>query len=133
MHRSKFGDAQWSNIPEIGTSGLEAISLEKHPDKTFVGKIERGFDFLGYYFSPAGLAVAKKTISNFIEKASRLYEQERRAVSAATALEMYVRRWLGWAKGGLRSKPVSGQQQPAGKRDLAHVHRARSVDTMFTA
>jgi hypothetical protein len=35
------------------------------------------------------------------EKASRLYEQKRRAVSAATALEMYVRRWLMWATGGI--------------------------------
>jgi RNA-directed DNA polymerase len=38
-------------------------------------------------FSPAGLTLAKKTIANFIEKASRLYEQKRRAVSAAMALE----------------------------------------------
>jgi len=37
------------------------------------------------------LAVAKKTVANFIEKASRLYEQERSAVLVATALEMYVR------------------------------------------
>jgi hypothetical protein len=41
------------------------------------GRIERGFDFLGYRFAPAGLAVAKQTMANFIEKASRLYEQER--------------------------------------------------------
>jgi hypothetical protein len=45
--------------------------------------------------------LAKKTIANFIEKASRLYEQKRRAVSAATALELYVRRWLMWATGGI--------------------------------
>ena len=82
---------------------LWALSLEKHPDKMFIGRIERGFDFLGYHFSPAGLAMAKKTIANFIEKASRLYEQKRSAVSAATALEMYVRRWLGWARGGFFS------------------------------
>jgi hypothetical protein len=39
----------------------------------------------------AGLTVANRTITNFIEKASRLCEQERRAVSAASPLEMYVR------------------------------------------
>ena len=72
---------------------LGALSLEKHPDKTFIGKIERGFDFLAYHFSPAGLKVAKKTIANFIEKASRLYEQKRRTVSAVSPLAMYVRRW----------------------------------------
>jgi hypothetical protein len=45
---------------------LGALSLEKHPDKTFIGRIERGFDFLGYHFSPAGLSVAEKTIENFL-------------------------------------------------------------------
>jgi RNA-directed DNA polymerase len=35
---------------------LGMLSLEKHPDKTFIGRIERGFDFLGSYFSPAGLS-----------------------------------------------------------------------------
>jgi hypothetical protein len=44
--------------------------------------------------------VAAKTIVNFIEKASRLYEQKRSAVLAATALEMYVRRWVQWTTSG---------------------------------
>jgi hypothetical protein len=45
--------------------------------------------------------VAAMTIANFIEKASRLYEQERSAVSGATALEMYVRRWVRWTTSAL--------------------------------
>jgi len=82
---------------------LGMLNLEKHPDKTFIGKIERGFDFLGYHFSLAGLRVAKKTIDNFIEKASRLYEQRRRTVvSAVSPLEMYVRRWVRWAMCGVK-------------------------------
>jgi len=88
----------------IAVQTLEALSLEKHPDKTFIGKIERGFDFLGYHFSPAGLAVAKPTIAHVIEKASRLYEQERRACRAAAALEMYVRRWFRWARNGMNPR-----------------------------
>jgi hypothetical protein len=79
---------------------LGTLRLEEHPDKTFIGRIERGFDFLGYDFSPAGLTVAAKTIANFIEKASRLYEQKRNAVLAAIALEMYVRRWVQWTMSG---------------------------------
>jgi hypothetical protein len=39
----------------------------------------------------------------FIEKASRLYEQERRTVSAASPLEMYVKRWLGWVRNGVKT------------------------------
>ena len=79
---------------------LGTLMLEKHPDKTFIGRIKRGFDFLGCHFSPAGLTVAAKTIANFIEKASQLYEQKRSAVLAATALEMHVRRWVQWTTSG---------------------------------
>ena len=56
---------------------LQSLGLEKHPDKTFIGKIERGFDFLGYQFSREGLRAAKATIRKFVEHAARLYERER--------------------------------------------------------
>ena len=39
---------------------LAGLGLEKHPDKTFVGRTERGFDFLGYRFEPGGLTVTIK-------------------------------------------------------------------------
>jgi RNA-directed DNA polymerase len=52
------------------------LKLEKHPDKTLIGRIEKGFDFLGYHFSPEGLSVAEKTIEKFLAHAVRLYEQE---------------------------------------------------------
>jgi RNA-directed DNA polymerase len=76
-----------------------------------IARIERGFDFLGYHFGPAGLTVAAKTIANFIEKASQLYEQKRGAVLAATALEMYVRRWVRWARSGLVNLPDHHEMQ----------------------
>jgi hypothetical protein len=78
---------------------------------TPLGRIERGFDFLGYHFGPAGLTVAKKTIANFIEKASRLYEQKRSAVLAATALEMYVRQWVRWAGSECLNLPDHNEMQ----------------------
>ncbi len=80
---------------------LGSLRLEKHPDKTFIGRIERGFDFLGYHFSRHGLKVAKATIQRFVERAARLYEQEREDRQGSAALGMYVRRWVGWAGGGL--------------------------------
>ncbi|WP_254564074.1 reverse transcriptase domain-containing protein [Oscillatoria sp. HE19RPO] len=36
------------------------LRVEKPPDKTFIGRIWRGFDFLGDWFSPSGLGVAQK-------------------------------------------------------------------------
>jgi len=77
---------------------LGSLSLEKHPDKTFIGRIERGFDFLGFHFSREGLTVAKATIERFVERAARLYEQERRGPFGSPRFGMYVRRWLAWAR-----------------------------------
>ena len=78
-----------------------ASNMEKHPDKTFIGRIERGFDFPGYHLGPAGLRLAKQTLADFIEKASRLYEQEREEPDGSSELRRYLTRWLGWARGGL--------------------------------
>ncbi len=87
---------------------LDGLRLEKHPDKTFIGNIERGFDFLGYHFSREGLRVAKATMRKFVARASRLYEQEREERDASSALGMYVRRWCAWASGGLGPAGGSG-------------------------
>ena len=43
---------------------------------TAMVRIEKGFDFLGYHFSPFGLSSAQKTIDNFVEKSLRFYGQE---------------------------------------------------------
>ncbi len=68
---------------------LRLLRLEKHPDKTFIGKIERGFDFLGYHFSRDGPRVAKATIQRFVERATRLYEQECEEPDGSSTLGMY--------------------------------------------
>ncbi len=57
---------------------LGGLRLEKHRDKTFIGRIEKGFDFLGYDFVRTGLTIAKATIEKFVERASWLYEQDRK-------------------------------------------------------
>ncbi len=80
---------------------LGTLGLEKHPDKTFIGRIEKGFDFLGYHFGPDGLGVAKATIEKLIKRASRLYEQKRMGVVAPDALGMYMRRWTRWVRSGV--------------------------------
>ena len=58
---------------------LSTLRPEKHPDKTFIGKIHRGFDFLGYRFGAPALKLAQATIEKFVEPATQLYEQGRRA------------------------------------------------------
>ncbi len=80
---------------------LGSLNLEKHPDKTFIGRIEKGFDFLGYHFGPDGLSVAKKTIENFVARAIRLYEQEPGEACASARFGLYVERWVRWAGAGV--------------------------------
>jgi len=67
-----------------------------------MSKIERGFDFLGYHFSPMGLMVATGTMVRFIEHAIRLYEQERERPDGPSTLGLYVKRWLRWVNAGIR-------------------------------
>ena len=97
---------------------LASLRLEKHPDKTTIGRIGRGFDFLGFHFGPDGLQVARQTLANFMKKASWLYEQERNGAGAPEALGMYVRRWLGWARAALSCAGKDGKRRFAGNAVL---------------
>jgi RNA-directed DNA polymerase len=78
-----------------------ALKLEKHPSKTFIGRIDKGFDFLGYQFSPNGLSVAEKTLQNFVARLRRLYEQKKTAPDLEAVLGDYLRRWLCWVPVGI--------------------------------
>ena len=69
-------------------------------EKTFIGGIEKEFDFLGYRFTPRSLTVARKTIENFLERAPRLYRQEPGGARGFPALQSYVTRWRRWATAG---------------------------------
>lgn len=94
---------------------LATLGLEKHPDKTFIGKIARGFDFLGDHLTPAGVTVARATVERFAARVTRLYEHERGA--NGPALGSYVRRWAGWANGGLAGCPLDVSAAPTTASD----------------
>ena len=98
---------------------LAELMVEKHPDKTVMGRIEKGFDFLGYHLSPKGLGVARKTIENFLSRATRLYEQESGEPLNSTRLGFYVKRWLRWVRAGLpKARRSCVMQNPALRRWL---------------
>jgi len=80
---------------------FDELKLEKHPEKTTIGRVEKGFDFLGYHISPEGLSLAKKTVENFISRATRLYEQQPGEFFDSPRLGLYVKRWLEWARTGV--------------------------------
>jgi hypothetical protein len=77
---------------QIVNATLAELGLEKHPDKTFVGRAAKGFDFLGYRLSPAGLSVAKQTRERCAERVARLQERERTGGASPGVLGQYVRK-----------------------------------------
>jgi len=76
---------------------FEELILEKHPDKTLIGRTERGFDFLGYFIKPGLLTVSQETIHRFTQRIAQLYEQGADSVR----IGQYVQKWGLWACGGI--------------------------------
>jgi hypothetical protein len=84
---------------------LDELKVEQHPDKTFVGRVSRGFEFLGYAITTPGIVgVAKKTLERFVERVTRLYEQGADSARIAD----YVRRWRVWVLSRLRAVACGG-------------------------
>ncbi len=73
-----------------------------HLDKTQLGKIENGFDWLGKWYAPEGPRIAPRAIENHRAHIARLYEQARlRKLSKAETdnrVRKYEIRWMTWAK-----------------------------------
>jgi RNA-directed DNA polymerase len=73
------------------------LKVEQAPDKTFIGKISRGWDFLGYHFDGKHLTVAAKTVEKHVLHYRQLYEQLRNKKATsdemALALSLYIKRW----------------------------------------
>lgn len=72
--------------------------LEQHPDKTFIGRIEHGFDWLGYRLGKEGLTgIALPSIEKFAAKFRRLLEQALRNRASDEVRRQrvaeYIRRW----------------------------------------
>lgn len=84
---------------------LTEHKLGKHPDKTFIGRIERGFDFLGYHFSRGPLQLAAQTVQKHVSHLRWLYEQQTKkkvtSKEVASVLGAYVKRWRAWCRAGL--------------------------------
>lgn len=82
---------------------LRGLHVDQHPDKTFIGRIERGSTFLGYWITEKGVTgVAPSTWEAFQERVARLYEQNAPLEDIRRAVEQYVRRWKRWLMSGVR-------------------------------
>jgi hypothetical protein len=99
---------------------LKLLKVEQAPDKTFIGKISKGFDFLGYHFDGTQLTVAAKTVEKHLLHYRQLYEQLRKkkatSIEMASVLGLYVKRWQRWAAAGLQSINIGDYEQIQYKR-----------------
>lgn len=78
---------------------LKPMKLLLHPDKTFIGRISKGFDFLGYHFENKEITASEKTIKNFMAKRSVLFEQG----ADFDRIRDYCRRFKCWLLAGFDS------------------------------
>jgi hypothetical protein len=87
---------------------LEELRVEQHPDKTFIGRIARGFTFLGYWIMRKGVTgVAPSAAEGFRERLARLYEQNAPQEEISRRIGQYVRRWKRWVLSGVRDVGAS--------------------------
>jgi hypothetical protein len=88
---------------------LAHLGLEQHPAKTFIGRVSRGFDFLGIDFQPsAPLAASAVSLARKTEKIARLYEQG----ASPERIGRYETHWARWLHSLLdRSAPAAPAQQ----------------------
>ncbi|EIT7187763.1 transposase [Serratia marcescens] len=79
---------------------LNLAGFETHPDKTQLGRIENGFDWLGVWFSGEAPEIAPRALENHRIRRLRLYEQARGRGLCEEAAEARVRayetRWKRW-------------------------------------
>ena len=73
---------------------LTQLKLKMHPDKTFIGCIKKGFDFLGIHFGETP-TLSKTTLERHYTKLTQRYAHG----ASLTRLREYRARWLSWSRG----------------------------------
>ncbi len=72
---------------------LNKLKLTKHPDKSFIGYIKKGFDFCGFKYNHNGIIhLANKTLRQYQQRLAKLYEQPAK-------LLQYQKNFSAWVKG----------------------------------
>jgi len=89
---------------------INMLKIKLHPDKTFIGRPARGFDFLGYAVSAdSRVTPSAAACKNMIERITRLYEQG----VDSNRIGQYVRHWFRQVRGGVRGILVGCLVDPA--------------------
>jgi RNA-directed DNA polymerase len=77
---------------------LKKLKLALHPKKRFIGRVKKGFSFLGYFIRPnRRLRPSATSLERLKVRSHRLYEQK----ACKSRLWDYITRWTRWLWGAL--------------------------------
>ena len=86
---------------------FKGYGFEAHPDKTYIGRTEKGFDWMGAWLTHEGVRdIAPRAKANHREKVRRLYERlarvplwrrKRARQEVHAKVSTYRKRWKRWA------------------------------------
>ncbi len=97
-----FAKTRWHlrKAIKITNQILADLKLLKHPDKTWIGRVAKTFDFCGFRFSPESVvALAKATQEKFTSTICKLYEQGQ---DGKVEVEKYIGHFNSWVNGCVR-------------------------------
>jgi hypothetical protein len=83
---------------------LNRLKLKMHPDKTYLGWIKKGFDFLGVHFGDTP-TISKTSLENHRTKLAQRYAQG----ASDACIGNYIARWTSWCTGVLKRWSKSNQ------------------------
>ena len=72
---------------------LTQLKLKMHPDKTFLGCIKKGFEFLGIHFGDTP-EISKRSQENHHAKLAQRYAQG----TSTAHIGAYIARWTSWCR-----------------------------------
>ena len=75
----------------MGHKVLKRLKLTLHPDKTFIGLIQKGFNFLGVHFGRT-VKIASKILEDHRLKLAKRYSQG----ASQESIGDYHKRWKSW-------------------------------------
>lgn len=110
---------------------FQHFGFTQHPDKTFIGRIAKGFDWMGFWFTDKGCTgVAPRAVQNHLTKLHRLYEQTRHlpAQEQAKRVSSYVTRWRAWCDSHKANPSYHCNTLPYGPTMAANAESSFALD-----
>jgi hypothetical protein len=122
---------QLRKIIQLTHTLLNRLQLKMHPDKTFIGCIKKGFDFLGIHLGESP-RISNTSLENHRSRLAQRYAQG----ASTTCIGTYLKRWTSWSAGVLQCchiddlsiNPKSTLNRRAGTSGIQEIHHEKIFD-----